>query len=142
MISGILPLEMLGADAWPAGVAAQIHYTEDDPHRRQDRVDAVAASVRAAGAPLHVFDYPAPGTCSPTAHCPTSTTQRRRSCCGSEFWPSAPPPLVPGRRRDRHRREREETTMNPARPARLRSQRSQGRHEQPLGHLRPAQRPR
>jgi dienelactone hydrolase len=61
MISGTLPLEMLGAEAWPAGLAAQIHYTEGDPFRSQDWVDAVAASVRAAGAPLQAFDYPGAG---------------------------------------------------------------------------------
>lgn len=61
MLSGALPIEMLGADAWPAGVPAQIHYTEGDPHRQREWVDAVAASIRAAGAPLEVFDYPGDG---------------------------------------------------------------------------------
>lgn len=61
MISGTLPLEMLGAEAWPAGVPAQIHYTTHDPNRRQDWVDAVAASVRTADAPLQAFDYPGAG---------------------------------------------------------------------------------
>lgn len=61
MLSGALPVEMLGADAWPAGVPAQIHYTQGDPFRRQEWIDAVAASIRAAGAPLEVFDYPGDG---------------------------------------------------------------------------------
>ena len=61
MLSGALPLDMLGAAAWPEGVPAQIHYTVDDPFRRQDWIDAVAASVRAAGAPVEVFDYPGSG---------------------------------------------------------------------------------
>lgn len=61
LVSGTLPLEMLGVDAWPAGVPAQIHYTLDDPNRRQEWVDAVAGAVRAAGAPLEVFDYPGAG---------------------------------------------------------------------------------
>lgn len=61
MFSGALPLDMLGVDEWPAGVPAQIHYTVGDPFRRQESVDAVAASVRAAGAPLEVFDYPGDG---------------------------------------------------------------------------------
>jgi len=61
MISGALPLEMLGADGWPAGAPAQIHYTEQDPHRRQEWVDAVTAAIRAAGAPLEVFDYAGDG---------------------------------------------------------------------------------
>jgi dienelactone hydrolase len=61
MLSGALPLEMIGAEGWPAGVPAQIHYTANDPFRRQEWIDAVAASVRGAGAPLDVFDYPGLG---------------------------------------------------------------------------------
>lgn len=61
MISGALPVEMLGADSWPAGVPAQIHYTTGDPFRRQEWVDAVAASAREAGAPIELFDYPGAG---------------------------------------------------------------------------------
>jgi dienelactone hydrolase len=61
MLSGALPLEMLGVKAWPTGVPAQIHYTVGDPFRRQEWVDAVAASVRSAGAPVEVFDYPGDG---------------------------------------------------------------------------------
>lgn len=61
MLSGALPVDMLGAEAWPARVPAQIHYTAGDPHRRQEWVDAVAASVRAADAALEVFDYAGDG---------------------------------------------------------------------------------
>lgn len=61
MISGALPVEMLGAESWPAGVPAQIHYTTGDPFRRQEWIDAVAASARAAGAPIELFDYPGAG---------------------------------------------------------------------------------
>jgi dienelactone hydrolase len=61
MLSGTLPLEMLGAPGWPAGVPAQIHYALHDPNRRQEWVDAVADAVRAAGAPLETFDYPGEG---------------------------------------------------------------------------------
>jgi dienelactone hydrolase len=61
MLSGALPLEMLEADAWPAGVPAQIHYSLDDPHRKQEWIDAVAAQVREAGARVQVFDYPGGG---------------------------------------------------------------------------------
>jgi dienelactone hydrolase len=60
MLSGALPLEVLGAQ-WPAGVPAQIHYTLDDPFRSQEGIDAVAASVRAAGGECEVFDYPGSG---------------------------------------------------------------------------------
>lgn len=61
MLSGALALEVLGADHWPTGVPAQIHYTAGDPFRRQEWIDAVAASIRAAGAPLEIFDYPGEG---------------------------------------------------------------------------------
>ncbi len=61
MLSGALPLDMLGASTWPEGVPAQIHYTLDDPFRRQEAIDAVAGSVRAAGGPLEIFDYPGKG---------------------------------------------------------------------------------
>ena len=61
MLSGALPVSMLGADAWPASVPAQIHYTEHDPHRRQEWTDAVVRDVRAAGARIEVFSYPGAG---------------------------------------------------------------------------------
>ncbi len=61
MLSGALPLEMLGAEAWPAGVPAQIHYTADDPFRRQGWIDAVVEGVRAAPASVETFDYPGAG---------------------------------------------------------------------------------
>lgn len=60
MLSGALPLEMIGAQ-WPTGVPAQIHYTLDDPFRSQEGIDAVAASVRQAGGECEVFDYPGGG---------------------------------------------------------------------------------
>lgn len=61
MVSGTLPLPMIGIGEWPAGMPAQIHYTIDDPRRRQEWCDAVAASVRAARAPLETYDYPGDG---------------------------------------------------------------------------------
>ncbi len=61
MFSGALPVEMLGAAAWPAGVPAQIHYTVADPRRRQEWIDAVANAVRSARAAVEVFDYPGDG---------------------------------------------------------------------------------
>jgi dienelactone hydrolase len=61
MFSGALPLTMIGISEWPHGVPAQIHYTVDDPFRLQEGVDAVAASVRAAGASVELFDYPGQG---------------------------------------------------------------------------------
>jgi len=61
MFSGALALDMIGVDAWPAGVPAQIHYTAEDPFRNQEAIDAVAAQVSSAGASVEVFDYPGKG---------------------------------------------------------------------------------
>ncbi len=61
MLSGALPVSMLGAQTWPAGVPAQIHYSEHDPFRSQEWIDAVIGDVRAAGASIEVFDYPGSG---------------------------------------------------------------------------------
>jgi len=61
MLSGALPLSMIGETDWPAGVPAQIHYATGDPFRSQQGIDAVAESIRAAGGPLEIFDYPGTG---------------------------------------------------------------------------------
>ena len=61
MLSGALPLDMLGATAWPAGVPAQIHYTVEDPFRRQAAVDSIVAAIRDAAGVVEVFDYPGDG---------------------------------------------------------------------------------
>lgn len=61
MLSGALPLDVLGVASWPAGVPAQIHYATDDRFRDQAGIDAVAASVRSAGGEVEVFDYPGRG---------------------------------------------------------------------------------
>jgi len=61
MFSGTLALEMIGVDAWPAGVDAQIHYATDDPFRDQEWIDAVVVQVGSAGAAVDVFDYPGTG---------------------------------------------------------------------------------
>jgi hypothetical protein len=57
MLSGVLPLEMLGASTWPSGVAAQIHCTLDDPFRRQDAIDGVVRAINSFEATVEVFDY-------------------------------------------------------------------------------------
>ena len=61
MLSGALDLAMIVADAWPAGVPAQIHYTTADPFRNQSGIDAVAAQIRSARASIEIFDYPGAG---------------------------------------------------------------------------------
>lgn len=61
MLSGALPPEILGAPGWPSKVPAQIHYTTGDPFRRQEWVDALTNSIRSAGAPVEIYDYPGHG---------------------------------------------------------------------------------
>ncbi len=46
MLSGALDLAMIGVEAWPNAVPAQIHYTVDDPFRDQGDIDAVAAMAK------------------------------------------------------------------------------------------------
>lgn len=61
MLSGALPLAMIGVEAWPPGVPAQTHYTVGDPFRQPGASETVAASVCAAGAAVEVFDHPGTG---------------------------------------------------------------------------------
>jgi len=61
LCSGALPLQMIGVDAWPAGVAAQIHYTTGDPFRQEGWAESVPGAVTAAGGLVESFDYPGQG---------------------------------------------------------------------------------
>ncbi|MGY1887776.1 MULTISPECIES: dienelactone hydrolase family protein [unclassified Blastococcus] len=61
LFSGALPVQVLGADRWPDGVPAQLHYTEGDPFRQQDWIDSVVADARGAGVEIEVHDYPGTG---------------------------------------------------------------------------------
>jgi dienelactone hydrolase len=61
LLSGALPLAVLGSAGWPARVPAQIHYTAADPFRNQEWLDTLASDIRAAGGPVEIFDYPGTG---------------------------------------------------------------------------------
>jgi dienelactone hydrolase len=61
MLSGAMPLELIGLGDWPAGVPAQIHYTIDDRFRREDGIETLVTSIEAAGAVVERFDYPGAG---------------------------------------------------------------------------------
>jgi dienelactone hydrolase len=61
LVSGALPLDMLGADRWPAGVPVQTHATRQDPFRRQEWIDAFVSAVEVAGAPIEAFAYAGSG---------------------------------------------------------------------------------
>ena len=74
MVSGALPMEMLGASEWPAGVPAQMHHTHGDPVRRQDWIDAVANAVAAAGRASRDVRVPGRGA---SLHRPVATGRIR-----------------------------------------------------------------
>lgn len=61
MVAGALGLDMLGVEAWPTGVPAQIHYSEGDPFRNQEWIDSVIAAVRSSSSSIEMFDYPGTG---------------------------------------------------------------------------------
>jgi dienelactone hydrolase len=59
--SGALPLDRIGADGWPPGVPAQLHYTVDDPRKLPGSVDSLMRSVNEAGADAEYVQYPGSG---------------------------------------------------------------------------------
>ncbi|MDH2443607.1 dienelactone hydrolase family protein [Amnibacterium sp. CER49] len=61
LCSGALPLPVLGAEAWPAGVPAQLHCSVGDPFRRPGWPEQVVEAVRAAGGAAELFEYPGRG---------------------------------------------------------------------------------
>jgi dienelactone hydrolase len=61
LFSGALPVAVLGADAWPAGLPVQLHYGERDPHRSPEWVDGFLADVRRSGSPLEFVEHPVAG---------------------------------------------------------------------------------
>ena len=61
LVSGALPLAVLGAGGWPGGVPVQLHVAEGDPMRNRDWDDAFLADVSAAGASTELFEYPVSG---------------------------------------------------------------------------------
>ncbi|SFO20274.1 Dienelactone hydrolase [Geodermatophilus obscurus] len=61
LASGALPMAVLGAPSWPAGVAAQLHRATGDPHASAEWDEALAADVAAAGGVLEVVRYEVAG---------------------------------------------------------------------------------
>jgi dienelactone hydrolase len=58
LMHGALRPADIGAVPWPAGVAVQIHHSEEDPWVEADQVRALQGAVQAAGAPAEVHVYP------------------------------------------------------------------------------------
>jgi dienelactone hydrolase len=61
LVSGALPLAVLGVPEWPSGTPVQLHLGVGDPWRDQAWVDAFVGDVRASGAPLEVVEHPVAG---------------------------------------------------------------------------------
>jgi dienelactone hydrolase len=61
LCSGALPLAMIGADAWPQAVPAQLHYAVNDSRKIAGSVESVMASVNNAGAVAEYIQYPGSG---------------------------------------------------------------------------------
>lgn len=61
LCSGALPLERIGAQQWPTGVPAQLHYTAGDPFKTPGSVESVMRSVNDAEATAEYFQYPGAG---------------------------------------------------------------------------------
>jgi len=61
VLGGAVALHWFDADAWPAGVALQLHGALDDPWREADQDAALLAAARASGAPAELYEYPAGG---------------------------------------------------------------------------------
>ncbi len=59
LVSGALPLAVLGAVAWPDGLPVQLHVAAGDPLRNREWDDAFLRDV--APAPVEVFEYPVSG---------------------------------------------------------------------------------
>lgn len=57
LISGALPLEILGVEAWPANVPVQIHSARTDWFRNDDWLLRFSDQVR-VHAPLELVQYP------------------------------------------------------------------------------------
>jgi dienelactone hydrolase len=61
LVSGALPMAVLGAPSWPAGLPAQLHRATGDPFRSDEWDRALADDVAAAGGDLEVLEYPVDG---------------------------------------------------------------------------------
>jgi dienelactone hydrolase len=61
LMSGALPLAVLGAAGWPAGTPVQLHVAADDPLRHRGWEDAFVADVRASGAPVELVEHAVAG---------------------------------------------------------------------------------
>jgi len=60
LVSGAVPLSVLGVETWPSGIPVQIHATTRDPFRNQVWVDQLVSSIEKTSE-VEVFDYDGTG---------------------------------------------------------------------------------
>ena len=80
LFSGAMDPSVIGLSDWPRDVPVQIHYTDHDPYRNQEEIEAVRRHVAASGSHVKVFDYPGRGhlftdPSLPEGYDPVSTAQ-------------------------------------------------------------------
>ena len=94
MLSGALPVSVLGAQTWPNAVPAQIHYSEHGPFRPKESTDALINDILAAGASVETFYYPGAGHLftDPSLSQEYDAQPPRR--CGNARPPSFAPPTT------------------------------------------------
>ncbi len=61
LFSGAMDPSVIGMGEWPKDVPIQIHYTEHDPFRNQEWIEAVGQHVAKSGSRVETFDYPGRG---------------------------------------------------------------------------------
>jgi dienelactone hydrolase len=79
LFSGAMDPSVIGLGEWPKDVPIQIHYTEHDPFRNQEWIEAVRIHVATSGSQVETFDYPGRGhlftdPSLPDEYDPTSTS--------------------------------------------------------------------
>ncbi|MET0741578.1 MAG: dienelactone hydrolase family protein [Candidatus Nanopelagicales bacterium] len=57
LISGPIPMEMLGTHVWPATTPIQAHAVDEDPFDDRETLESFAADLRSAGAQLEMLWY-------------------------------------------------------------------------------------
>jgi dienelactone hydrolase len=61
LISGVTPLAQFGVEVWPEAVAAQVHFTAEDPQVDRSGVEDFEDALDAARARLEIHVYPGSG---------------------------------------------------------------------------------
>ncbi len=61
LISGVTPLAQFGVEAWPPAVAAQVHFSAEDPHLDRAGVGDFEDALDAVRARLEIHVYPGSG---------------------------------------------------------------------------------